>query len=155
MANEDPDIKRIETLIALMKENDLVEVEITHGDDKIALKRSQPYVPGVTTVMAPAAGTPHMPIPAPADTNVSDTESLPTIESPMVGTFYQAPSPDSDPFVTPGSRVTPQTVVCIIEAMKVMNEIKAETTGTIEEILVANGAAVEYGQALFKVRPDA
>ena len=66
-----------------------------------------------------------------------------------------APSPDSDPFVSPGTHVTPQTVVCIVEAMKVMNEIKAETTGTDVEILVENGAAVEFGQALFKVRPDA
>jgi acetyl-CoA carboxylase biotin carboxyl carrier protein len=72
----------------------------------------------------------------------------------MVGTFYEAPSPDSDPYVEPGGHVDPQTVVCIIEAMKVMNEIKAEVSGTIVERLVKNGQAVEYGQALFRVKPE-
>jgi acetyl-CoA carboxylase biotin carboxyl carrier protein len=81
-------------------------------------------------------------------------ENLVEIKSPLVGTFYAAPSPDSDPCVEVGSQVEPQTVVCIIEAMKVMNEIKAETGGTIAEILVENGQAVEYGQVLFKVKPD-
>ena len=76
------------------------------------------------------------------------------IKSPIVGTFYATPSPDSEPYVDIGTEVSPQTVVCIIEAMKVMNEIKAETTGTIVKILVTNGQAVEYGQVLFKVRPD-
>jgi acetyl-CoA carboxylase biotin carboxyl carrier protein len=79
---------------------------------------------------------------------------LVVIKSPIVGTFYATPSPDSDPFVEVGSQVDAQTVVCIVEAMKVMNEIKAETSGTIAEILVSNGQAVEYGQALFKVKPD-
>ncbi|MHC4455579.1 MAG: acetyl-CoA carboxylase biotin carboxyl carrier protein [Planctomycetota bacterium] len=72
----------------------------------------------------------------------------------MVGTFYAAPSPDSEPYVEIESQVSPQTVVCIIEAMKVLNEIKAETSGTIAEILVNNGQAIEYGQVLFKVKPD-
>jgi acetyl-CoA carboxylase biotin carboxyl carrier protein len=76
------------------------------------------------------------------------------IKSPMVGTFYATPSPDSAPYVEIGSHVEPQTVICIIEAMKVMNEIKAENSGTVAEILVTNGQAVEYGQALFRVRPD-
>ncbi len=82
------------------------------------------------------------------------TENLVEIKSPIVGTFYATPSPKSEDYVEPGSTVKPQTVVCIIEAMKVMNEIKAETSGTIVEILVTNGQAVEYGQVLFKVKPD-
>lgn len=72
----------------------------------------------------------------------------------MIGTYYAKPSPDSEPYVEVGSNVDPQTVVCVIEAMKVMNEIKAETSGTIAEICVTNGQAVEYGQVLFKVKPD-
>ena len=76
------------------------------------------------------------------------------IKSSIVGTFYATPSPDSEPYVEVGSHVDAQMVVCIIEAMKVMNEIKAETSGTIAEILVTNGQAVEYGQVLFRVRPD-
>ena len=85
---------------------------------------------------------------------VPGEEDLVEIKSPIVGTFYATPSPDSESYVDIDSVVGPQTVVCIIEAMKVMNEIKAETNGTIVEILVTNGQAVEYGQVLFKVRPD-
>ena len=81
-------------------------------------------------------------------------EGLLEIKSPIVGTFYEAPSPDSEPYVEAGSHVDPQTVVCIIEAMKVMNEIKAEVSGTVVEKTAANGQAVEYGQVLFRVRPD-
>jgi acetyl-CoA carboxylase biotin carboxyl carrier protein len=76
------------------------------------------------------------------------------IKSPIVGTFYEAPSPDSDPYVEAGAHVNSQTVVCIIEAMKVMNEIKAEVSGTVVERCVTNGQAIEYGQVLFKIRPD-
>jgi acetyl-CoA carboxylase biotin carboxyl carrier protein len=80
-------------------------------------------------------------------------EKFVEIKSPMVGTFYAAPSPDSDPYVSAGTRITADTVVCIIEAMKVMNEIKAECSGTLVEVVVENGRPVEYGQVLFKVRP--
>ncbi len=89
---------------------------------------------------------------APAATAVRD--DLLEIKSPIVGTFYEAPSPDSDPYVEIGAHVDAQTVVCIVEAMKVMNEIKAEISGTIVEKRVANGQAVEYGQVLFKVKPE-
>ncbi len=141
-----------------MKENDLVEVEIKHDDDKIFLKRAQPQqaVNGLT-ILRPESGAaesmgivnqPSAPQP------VSSEEDLVEIKSPIVGTFYATQSPDSEHYVDIDSAVGPQTVVCIIEAMKVMNEIKAETSGTITEILVTNGQAVEYGQVLFKVRPD-
>ena len=152
MSENDNDLKRIQEIIEIMKENDLAEVEISHGDDKIHLKRSssqhamtavpmiQPAIPG-----APAEA---------AEPAAEKQDDLAEIPSPMIGTFYVRPSPDSDAFVEVGSHVTAQTVVCIIEAMKVMNEIKAETTGTIVEILVSSGQAVEFGQTLFKVKPD-
>ena len=161
MAHKDADLRKIKELIKIMKANELVEVEIKHGDDKIFLKRSQPQqvvnqVPvmrldaGVVPVAAQAAEASSQSAaqPAPGD------ESLKEITSPLVGTFYATPSPDSEPYVEVGTVVDEQTVVCIIEAMKVLNEIKAETSGTIVEVLVTNGQAVEYGQSLFKVKPE-
>ena len=166
MADKDADLKRIKRLIRIMEENGLVEVEIQHGDDKIALKRAQPQMvvghpfagraaPGQESAgvaSAPKVGD------AAARTDQAASagadEDLAEIKSPIVGTLYATPSPDSENYVEVGSRVEPQTVVCIIEAMKVMNEIKAEISGTIREILVSNGQAVEYGQALFRVKAD-
>jgi acetyl-CoA carboxylase biotin carboxyl carrier protein len=154
-------LDEIRELIDLMVAKDLVEVEIVSGDSKIHLKRPQPQsappalipsvvpsvvpihtgMPGVTATAAPAPGAP------------AEDEELIDIKSPIVGTFYAAPSPDSEPYVKVGTDVNPDTVVCIVEAMKVMNEIKAECTGTIAKIMATNGKAVEYGQVLFKVRP--
>ena len=145
-----------------MKDNELEELEIKHGDDKIFLKRSRPQQPaigfpmmrpesGVVPVGPESFGTASAPS---AQKAVSGEKDLVEIKSPIVGTFYATPSPDSEQNVEIGTEVGPQTVVCIIEAMKVMNEIKAETSGTIASILVTNGQAVEYGQVLFKVRPD-
>jgi acetyl-CoA carboxylase biotin carboxyl carrier protein len=169
MAQKDSDLQKIKELIEIMKQNELAEVEVTHGEDKIHLKRYQPQsalggavntsptiVPNTSAVPAgpdsaqrgAVEGSAASPQPGGA------VEEMVEIKSPIVGTFYEAPSPDSEPYVEVGSQVNPQTVVCIIEAMKVMNEIKAETSGTIVEILVTNGQAVEYGQVLFRVRPD-
>ena len=141
------DLKKVRDLIDIMIENDLVEAEIADGDSKIHLKR--PDSSRQTVTQPPIAALPvNAPAPPPGqDDNLTDIKSL------MVGTFYSAPSPDSDDFVRPGDSVTPDTVVCVIEAMKVMNEIKAETTGTLEKVLVSNGQAVEFGQVLFRVRP--
>ena len=141
-----------------MKQNQLVEVEIKHGDEKILLKRCPPQQFPVTAVpmtspVCPAAGTAEPPA-AVFEAAPGQQENLAEIKSPIVGTFYTSPSPDSKPYVEIGSHVNPQMVVCLIEAMKVMNEIKAETSGTVVEILVTSGQAVEYGQVLFKVRPD-
>ena len=154
---KDSDLQRIKELIDIMKQNNLVEVEIKHGDDKIFLKRYQepPAVTSVptsknTTVSAQAPTTEA----EPAAPQPKVEENLVDITSPLVGTFYAAPSPESDAYVEVGSQIEPQTVVCIVEAMKVMNEIKAENSGTIAEILVENGQAVEYGQVLFRVKPD-
>ena len=151
MAQENSDLKMVKELIAIMKDNDLVEVKIEHGEDKLCLKRSagQPVPPGNLPPAGPA------PAANPASTDATKVkEDLIDIPSPMVGTFYEAASPDSDPFLQIGSSVSPQSVCCIIEAMKVMNEIKAEVSGTLSQILVRNGQAVEYGQVLFKVKPD-
>lgn len=160
MAQNESDLQKIKELIEIMKDNDLVEVEIEHGDDKISLKRFQPQQPVVTAVPVIASGAMAEPaadiaqnLAAKAEPSTQQ-ENLVEIKSLIVGTFYAAPSPDSEPFVDVGSPVEPQTVVCVIEAMKVMNEIKAETSGTIAEILVKNGQAVEYGQVLFRVKPD-
>ena len=161
MAEKDTDIKKIKQLIEIMKENGLVEIEIKHDDDKIVLKRAQPQqvISGIP-MMGPESAVSVGPVGTEAVSKssapqpVSSREDLVEIKSPIVGTFYATPSPDSEPYVDIDSAVGPQTVVCIIEAMKVMNEIKAETSGTIVEILVTNGQAVEYGQVLFKVRSD-
>lgn len=160
MPEKENDFQKIKKLIKVMEENDLVEIEIKHGDDKILLKRSGAGQPIVSVPLAganaqggaveqPQGGVPvEQSQPAAADKTVAE------IKSPLVGTFYVQPSPDSEPYVEVGSVVSPQTVICIIEAMKVMNEIKAETSGTITEILVTNGQAVEYGQPLFKIKPE-
>ncbi|MHC4644421.1 MAG: acetyl-CoA carboxylase biotin carboxyl carrier protein [Planctomycetota bacterium] len=164
MAQEESDLQRIKELIEIMKGNDLVELEIKHGDDKIFLKRSEPQQPTIAGVPIVSPGVP-VAAAAPNSVQLSQAETRPAaelrpeeelveIKSPLVGTFYAAPSPDSEPYVEIGSSVDSQTVVCIIEAMKVMNEIKAETSGSVVEILVNNGQAVEYGQVLFRIRPD-
>lgn len=165
---KDSDLQKIKKLIEIMKQNELVELKISHGDDEIFLKRgqAQPAVAGIGTDTAMAGpnistapvipnsvqnSIPQAPSPA---SGPQLEENLVEIKSPLVGTFYATPSPDSEPYVEVGSYIEAQTVVCIIEAMKVMNEIKTENSGTIAEILVANGEAVEYGQVLFKLRPD-
>lgn len=154
------DIDEIKTLTDLMVENDLSEIMIRDGDKRIVLRRGgrapvvaavQAAIPAAHAAAAAPAPAPAAPAPAPA-APVVDT-SLTTIKSPMVGTFYTSPDPDSPAFVKVGDRVTPETVVCIIEAMKVFNEIKAEVSGTIQSIEVTSGTPVEFGQVLMRVRP--
>ena len=159
--DKDTDIKKIKQLIEIMNENGLVEIEIKHDNDKIVLKRAQPQqIVGGIPVVSPESAVPvriestDTISQSSASKSVPSKEDLVEIKSPIVGTFYATPSPDSEPYVDIDSPVGPQTVVGIIEAMKVMNEIKAEISGTIAEICVTNGQAVEYGQVLFRVRPD-
>ena len=150
---EEAYLQKVKDLVELMKENNLIEVEIINGADKILLKRPAPALPTVTQI--PMAQVP-MAVPVgQLQTPMADEEedNLVEIKSPMVGTFYSAPSPDSEPYASVGLKVNVDTVVCMIEAMKVMNEIKAETTGTIVKILCEAGQAIEYGQVLFKVKP--
>lgn len=162
MAQAQSDLETIKELITIMKDNDLVEVNIEHGDDKLRLRRAEPApAPNLTALPLVGAdvgmGQPAGAAPAPAASQAEsepEDDGLVEITSPLVGTFYEAPSPDAGSYVEANTHVDPQTVVCIIEAMKVLNEIKAEVSGTIVEVLVNNGQAIEYGQPLFKVRPD-
>lgn len=145
-------IEKIGKLLEMMNENDLVELELEEGDFKVKLKK-----PGYNFVATPAmampAGLPAAPAAAvPAAAAEDDLSGLIPVLSPIVGTFYSAPSPDAEPFVSVGTKVGNDSVVCIVEAMKIMNEVKAEVSGTVEKILVKNGEPVEYGQPLFLVK---
>ena len=153
------DIERIKTVIDLMREHDLNEFAVEEKDFKLSLKRGSPAQAVVMSapMMAPAAVSAAAAAPAPAAPAAKAApapaadENLTPIPSPLVGTFYRAGSPDADPFVQVGTRVNKDTVVCIIEAMKVMNEIKAETSGVIKKILVENATAVQFGQPMFLI----
>lgn len=155
------DLERVVKLLELMETHGLDEVEIEQDDIRIKLKKSG----GAQMAATPAMATPMQITPvngatangaqAP-DASVKEPEPKASdttgITSPMVGTFYRAPTHDAESFVTEGDMVTPETVICIIEAMKVMNEIKAETEGEVVKILVENGESVEYGQPLMVIR---
>lgn len=144
------DVDRVRNLVELMIEHGLSEVDLRQHGQTIRLRRGGETVVAAAP-MAPAA----MPMaaapsaPAAAD---EDTDLI-VIKSPMVGTYYERPNPESDTFVKVGQEVSPDTTVCIIEAMKVFNEIPAEVSGTIVSVLVKNEEAVEFGKPLFKVRP--
>ena len=151
------DLKDIKAIIDLMKKNSVSEFELEKQDFKIRLKRGTngtgPVAsydePQVLTYMQPTgAVAPTAAAAAPAPSNELE------IKSPMIGTFYRAPSPESAPYIEVGAEVNPETVVCIIEAMKVMNEIKAEAKGVITQVLIENAKPVEFGQPLFKLRPN-
>lgn len=155
-------IDEIRKLVDIIKENELTEFELDEGDFSIRIRRGGEGIPGVihpahhyASPMIPASHPSGLSAHAPAAGERAAPkaeEGVEIIPSPMVGTFYRAPSPDSKPFVTEGDKVTPETVICIIEAMKVMNEIQAETKGTILEVLLEDGDVVEFGQPLFKVK---
>lgn len=152
------DLKKLRSLVEMMAEHGLTEVDLEDGSEKVKLRRGPS---GQMVVEAPSMPQPMVvpqAVPAPAAA-ASEPAAAPaaeptgkTIDSPMVGTFYAAATPDADPFVKAGDSVSASTVVCIIEAMKVFNEIKAEQGGTIAEVLVSNGDAVEFGQPLFRLK---
>lgn len=162
------DVKDLKKIVQIMNDNDLVEVEIEEEGKRLRLRKPDMAAPPVMAAMpmpisgmqmpgavAPVAGAPAAaPVAGGADAAAAPAVDVGhTITAPMVGTFYGASSPDSDDFVQVGSKVGPETVVCILEAMKVMNEIKAECSGEIIKICVQNAEAVEYGQPLFIVKP--
>lgn len=154
------EIEKIRELVGMMSEHELSEIELRDGEQTILIKRGGSQVTIAPTAMPVAlpAALPAAPIaPAASNGGAPDyaAQGLVAVASPMVGTFYAAADPDSPPFVTVGSTVVQGTVVCIIEAMKVFNEIKSEVSGTIEKIMVDNQQAVEFGQPLFLVRPRA
>jgi acetyl-CoA carboxylase biotin carboxyl carrier protein len=153
------ELKDIRAIIDLMKKNDLAVFKLEKEGFKLELEAHRPspsfvsVLPGQQPFAAnPVAGYPVAATGAPAAAAVEATTDQKEIVSPMVGTFYRAPSPDSAPYIKEGQEISEETVVCIIEAMKVMNEIKAEVKGVITEVLVENGAAVQFGQSLFRVK---
>jgi acetyl-CoA carboxylase biotin carboxyl carrier protein len=153
------DVKKVRKFIELMNEADLAEIDLRQGDQRIRLRRGPETV---TVAAAPAMPMTPASAPAPssggaggakAATGGAEDSNAVLIRSPMVGTFYAAASPDAPPFVKIGDTVGPETTVCIVEAMKVFNEIPAECTGRIVATLAQNGDAVEFGQPLFRVEP--
>ena len=148
------DLKDIKAIIDLMKKNSISEFELERQDFKIKLKRGGAQV--VQFEEAAGHGLPMAPAAQALPASMAPVASAPAdleIKSPMIGTFYRAPSPESANYVEIGSEVNPDTVVCLIEAMKVMNEIKAEVRGVIAEILIDSAKPVEFGQPIFRIRP--
>jgi acetyl-CoA carboxylase biotin carboxyl carrier protein len=147
------DIRKISQLAQLMTAHDLSEISFESADVKLMLKRGR-LVEALAAPVLAAAGT-AVPTAAPAAgaATAAPVAAAATITSPIVGTFYFAPAPDAPPFVRPGDKVGPETVVCIVEAMKVMNEVKAELSGVIRRVLIENGTPVEFGQPLFELEP--
>jgi len=148
------DLRKLKTLIDLVAESGIAELEITEGDDKVRIvKQAGVHVPvGPATPLAPVAES-KAPgaIPSAGPATSADEIKGHEVKSPMVGTFYRAPGPGAKPFVEVGQAVKPGDTLCIIEAMKLLNEIEAEVAGTVKEILAENGQAVEYGQVLFLI----
>ena len=155
------DLKDIKAIVDLMKKNSISEFELERQEFKIRLKRSNGGShPPIEDIPAPIYLPPGTPVPSQMATLAHQpamgggiTTGEVEIKSPMVGTFYRAPSPEAANYVEIGAEVHPDTVVCIIEAMKVMNEIKAEVRGVITQLIVDNAKPVEFGQPLFKIRP--
>jgi acetyl-CoA carboxylase biotin carboxyl carrier protein len=161
--------KELKELIEFLIEKDIAEFELERGDVKVRIKRAAehstdardsrylvtsaaPSAAPETSVIPAAASTPAPPA-APAQAPPAAEEPLHTVRSPIVGTFYEAPSPGAPPFVKPGDAVETGQVLCIVEAMKLMNEIESDVSGEIVKKLVANGQPIEYGQELFAIRP--
>jgi acetyl-CoA carboxylase biotin carboxyl carrier protein len=156
--------KELKELIDFLIEKDIAEFELERGDVKVRIKRgtpeAAPLAPQERIITVHPAGAPasHLhappPIPVPpAAEPAPPPENLHMVRSPIVGTYYESPSPGSPPFVKPGDMVEAGQVICIVEAMKLMNEIEADASGEIVKVLVANGAPIEYGQELFAIRP--
>ncbi|TSA05534.1 MAG: acetyl-CoA carboxylase biotin carboxyl carrier protein [Planctomycetaceae bacterium] len=156
-AKQGPDdifeIEKIRRLIDLMKEHELSEVDLKQGDQRVRIKRGGEILPTAPFVASSSAQR--------VSSSVEGIEAslapsnMKVIASPMVGTFYRSSGPDSAPFVKVGDRIGPETTVCIIEAMKVFNEIPAGVSGQVVAILVENGAPIEFGQVLLKIDPEA
>ena len=137
------DLKEIRAVLKLIQETDVEEIEVEQDGRRVRIRRRGHQAAPSAQVMGALPSAPA----------VRDTTNLITVESPMVGTFYRAPAPGADPYVREGDRIEKGTVLCIIEAMKLMNEIEAEVSGKIHSILVENAQPVEYGQSLFLLEP--
>ena len=147
------DTSEIQELIKILEDSGLTEIEVEEEGRRIRLQKGQPFAAPQQIVQAAA---PEAPTPAQDEATSEVAEDpaggMPTFDSPMVGTFYRAPAPDEDPFVKTGDKVEEDQTVCIVEAMKLMNEVGAKFSGEIEKVLVENGEPVEFGQPLFAVR---
>ena len=141
------DVRRIRRLIALMKEHDLVEIDLSQGDQRIKLKGAGEPGQAAHYVPLPAPAAP----PAGGEESSAEETNIAFITSEMIGTFYTSPNPEAPPYVKVGDHIDPESTVCIIEAMKVFNEIPAGISGKIVAVLAQNGSPVEHGQRLFKV----
>ena len=148
------DLRKLKKLIDLVQKSGIAELEITEGEEKVRIARG-----GAVSVTPLAAGAAPIAAPASAAATAAPATSVATeaapeghvVKSPMVGTFYRSPSPEAKPFVDVGSTIKAGETICVLEAMKLMNEIEADASGTIKAILVENGQPVEYGQALFVI----
>lgn len=153
------DINQIRKLMRLIQNTDITEIEVAEGEQTVRISRrtSGPEIQHFSAPQshaAPAAPTHAAPPPTP-EPSAATGEKANVVTSPMVGTFYRAPSPESEPFVKEGSKVRKGDTLCVIEAMKLMNEIEAEYAGTVEQILVENASPLEYGQPMFVITPTA
>ncbi len=151
------DIRKLKELVRLMVENDLSELDLRDQEETVTLRRPGPAdvpVAYAAPIAAPVTAASADPGAGSGASGGVDTDSLHAITSPMVGTFYSSPNPDTPAFASVGKSIGNDTTVCLVEAMKVFTEIKAECSGTIEKILVKNGDAVEFGQKLFLVKAD-
>ncbi|MEE3052993.1 MAG: acetyl-CoA carboxylase biotin carboxyl carrier protein [Planctomycetota bacterium] len=148
-------VKALKELLELMKNHDLAEVELEEDGQKVRLRKSEPHVSAAPiAIQGSVLGSQPDGLPgvsADGTDEVEEDDDLHRVEAPLVGTFYRASSPEADPFVSEGDRVDEDTVLCIIEAMKVMNEVTAGVGGIVREIFVENGAPVEFGELLFKI----
>jgi acetyl-CoA carboxylase biotin carboxyl carrier protein len=150
------DLRKIKKLIELLEESNLTEIEIKEGEESVRLSRAAPAAPAQYFSAAPPAAMMAAPAAAPAAaaSTAASENNLPAgtqVVSPMVGTFYRAPSPGAKSFVDVGSSVKPGDTLCIVEAMKMLNQIQAECAGVVKAILVENGQPVEYGEVLFVI----
>ncbi len=159
------DLRSIRKLLEIVQSHDIAEIEIKEGDTNIRItKQKEPVIMPAPAQQVVQASTPAAAAPAPAQASPADSapatteapaeESGHVVKSPMVGTFYAAPAPDADPFVKVGDHVSAGDTLCIIEAMKIMNPIEADVSGTIRKILVENAEPVEFGQPLFVIEQD-
>ncbi|QHE94103.1 acetyl-CoA carboxylase biotin carboxyl carrier protein [Pandoraea fibrosis] len=151
------DLRKLKTLIDLVAESGISELEVTEGEGKVRIVKAPPQVIAAPMQMAMPALAPQAAAQAPVASSAAPAPATPVlpqghiVTSPMVGTFYRAPSPGADPFAQVGDTVKEGQTLCIIEAMKLLNEIESDKAGVIKEILVENGQAVEYGQPLFVI----
>ncbi len=149
------DIRKLKELVKLMVENDLSELDLRDKEETVLIKRGNDGVPMIASPVAAPAIAPPPAADAPQNATAdNEDDGLQAIESPMVGTFYTSANPDTPAFVKAGDSISADSTVCIIEAMKVFNEIKAECSGSIARVLVKNGDSVEFGQKLFLIKPS-